>query len=304
MPNQNLIIAASVLWGLACAGLAGLALSFLTRPVRRREPLDSFETARRERLRSGSSIYRWFEPGVDRLAPWNARRLGPEKLEKFQRNLLIAAEPLPWRPEEYVALKQVEGFLAGTGGVAFGGLVFGNLFGGLVLGGMVAVLYQTVMSSRVGSKAAKRLRELKRRLPFTVDLMALMMEAGAGFQESLASAIRENQGHPIGDEFGLVLREVNLGRTRSEALLALQHRLGDEDLAEIVFAVNKGEELGTPLSQILRSQAEQMRLKRTQWLEKASGEAQVNIVFPGMVIMVACLLIVGAPFLLGALFPS
>ena len=66
----------------------------------------------------------------------------------------------------------------------------------------------------------------------------------------------------------------------------------------MVFAINKGEELGTPLSAILRDQAEQMRLKRSQRGEKAAAEAQVNIVFPGMVVMIACLLVVIAPIVL------
>ena len=43
-----------------------------------------------------------------------------------------------------------------------------------------------------------------------------------------------------------------------------------------------------------------MRLKRSQWAEKAAGTAQVNIVLPGMVIMIACLIIIGAPFILEA----
>src|SRR5262249_3522892 len=141
-----------------------------------------------------------------------------------------------------------------------------------------------------------------KRLPFTVDLMALMMEAGASFQDALRSGGRELPGHPLGEELGQVLRDIDLGRPRAEALRALQLRLNDHDISAIVFAGTKGEELGMPLAEILRTQAEQMRLKRSQWAEKASGIAQVNIVFPGMVIMVACLIIVVAPFILLAVF--
>ena len=76
----------------------------------------------------------------------------------------------------------------------------------------------------------------------------------------------------------------------------------DDDVAELVFSINKGEEFGTPLAQTFRIQADQMRLKRTQWAEKAAGAAQVAIVLPGMIIMIACLLIIGAPFVLSALY--
>ena len=98
------------------------------------------------------------------------------------------------------------------------------------------------------------------------------MEAGGGFQECLQTAVSENGDHPLTEELAEVLRQISLGRPRSEALKALQERLHDDDVSELVFAINKGEELGTPLSAILREQAEQMRLKRSQRGEKAAAE--------------------------------
>ena len=133
-----------------------------------------------------------------------------------------------------------------------------------------------------------------------MDLIALTMEAGGGFQECLRTAVKENGDHPLTDEMAEVLRQISLGRPRNEALSGMQERLQDEDINELVFAINKGEELGTPLSSILRDQAEQMRLKRSQRGEKAAGEAEVNILFPGMVLMLACLLVVIAPIVLPA----
>ena len=76
------------------------------------------------------------------------------------------------------------------------------------------------------------------------------MEAGGGFQECLATAVAENgKDHPLTDEFAEVLRQISLGRPRHEALQALDERLHDDDISEMVFAINKGEELGTPLRQ-------------------------------------------------------
>jgi tight adherence protein C len=149
-------------------------------------------------------------------------------------------------------------------------------------------------------RANRRLARIRTRLPFAVDLIALTMEAGGGFQECLKTAVVENGEHPLTEELSEVLRQISLGRPRQEALKALQERLQDDDINELVFAINKGEELGTPLSTILRDQAEQMRLKRSQRGEKAAAEAQVNIVFPGMVVMIACLLVVIAPIVLPA----
>ena len=67
---------------------------------------------------------------------------------------------------------------------------------------------------------------IRNRLPFAVDLIALTMEAGGGFQECLATAVAENgKDHPLTEEFAEVLRQISLGRPRNEALQSLDDRL-------------------------------------------------------------------------------
>jgi pilus assembly protein TadC len=68
------------------------------------------------------------------------------------------------------------------------------------------------------------------------------------------------------------------------------------------MALIEGQQLGTPLADILQTQANQMRQKRTQWAEKASAESEVALVFPAMLIMLGCLILIAAPFVLSALF--
>jgi tight adherence protein C len=78
--------------------------------------------------------------------------------------------------------------------------------------------------------------------------------------------------------------------------------VNEETVSELVFAINKSDELGTPIAQTLAELADQMRLKRQQWGEKVAGEAQVKIMFPGILIMLACIIVILAPILLAALF--
>lgn len=287
-----------MLTGLA-AGLVGRAVvTFLTKPrYSGSRPLD-FELNRRMRLREGSAVYRGFEPLIEALAGWNLSN--PKRMEQLKRALAIAKEMLPWKPEEFLAAKQIESLLAGLAGVVVGLILSGSGLAALVVAGLAIYGYKWLTLNTVAERARKRMRTLKQRLPFAIDLMALTMGAGASFQESLTTVVQENRDHPLGKELAEVLRQVSLGRTRRDALVELQLRLQDDDVSEFVYAVTTGEELGTPLSEILRGQAEQLRLKRSQWAEKAAGEAQVNIVFPGMAIMLACLLIIAAPFLLTA----
>lgn len=287
----SLLLALGV--GLTCWQL----LAVTTFPRDRLGDPQAFERQRREELRSGNTIYRWFEPLIEELAQ-SMRRRPPTSLTDLQHNLVVSREKLPWLPEEFLATKWLEALVAG--GVLFAVLwLTGWKQSAVVLGLTVTVVYAVLMPKTIRDRAQRRLSRIRNRLPFAVDLIALTMEAGGGFQECLQTAVTENgKDHPLTEEFSEVLRQITLGRPRHEALQALQDRLLDGDVSELVFAINKGEELGTPLSAILREQAEQMRLKRSQRGEKAAAEAQVNIVFPGMVVMIACLLVVIAPILL------
>jgi tight adherence protein C len=255
-----------------------------------------FERQRRDELRAGSKIYRWFEPVIEEIATFIGRR-ERDSMTTLQRALVAGREKLPWRPQEFVAAKWIEAVMAGVVVFALFWLIGWTKTGiGAAMG--VTILYGLMTPKSVKDRAKKRLARIRIRLPFAVDLIALTMEAGGGFQECLQTAVSENGDHPLTEELAEVLRQISLGRPRHEALRAMQDRLHDEDVNEMVFAINKGEELGTPLSAILREQAEQMRLKRSQRGEKAAAEAQVSIVFPGMVLMIACLLVVIAPIML------
>jgi tight adherence protein C len=297
---DSLALWASLAMGLSVAGFAWVSIHLLSFPRRDKGELGIFEHQRRTLLREGSQTYRWFEPLLDYLA---ARRAASDQasLALLRRNLRLGGETLPWKPEEYLAGRLVEAALTGLIAAALGLVYSRSAVVGLGVGLGAGLIYVWAAVRHAHGRGQKQLKTIRRRLPFALDLMALTMEAGASFLESLDIVVKENASHPLGRQLAEVLGDIAVGRTRREALEALQQRLSDEDVTEIVFAVIKGEELGTPLSQILRSQADQMRLKRSQWAEKAAAEAQVSIVFPGLVVMVACLIIVAAPFVLGAL---
>jgi tight adherence protein C len=293
-------IIASLLVAAAAAVGSYEVLSLVTYPRDLLGDSHPFERQRREELRAGSIMYRWLEPLVDEVAALINRRENPA-LEGLQRNLVAGREKLPWKPQEFLAVKWLEAILAGSG-VFLGLWLFGWPTTAVLLGIAIALLYGLMTPKSVRDRARQRLSRIRIRLPFAVDLIALTMQAGGGFQECLRTAVEENGDHPLTDELAEVLRQISLGRPRHEALSALEDRLRDDDIKEMVFAINKGEELGTPLSSILRDQAEQMRLKRSQRGEKAAAEAEVKIVFPGMVLMIACLLVVIAPIVLPAIF--
>jgi pilus assembly protein TadC len=152
---------------------------------------------------------------------------------------------------------------------------------------------------------ARRYRiAVRNRLPFVVDLMALMLESGAIFRECLETAAEENRDEAVGEEFSRVCRAIDQGIPQTEALRGLSRRIDDADVYEMVFAINTAEERGTRLKETLSDLAEQMRHRRIQWLEKAAEEAKVHITWPGLLVMVACLIIVAAPLILSGFLAS
>jgi tight adherence protein C len=276
----------------SCVGLAILTISrilFGNRPTH-----GSFEESRRTELRKSSRLYRRLEPLVDEMDRFFSNGHAAEQLALHMN---LAADSPPWKPVEFMAIKSIEAVLVGLAIFVFVSLL-GLPWLAIGMATMTALAYPRLASNSVIKRGKGRLKSIKLRMPFAIDQISLMMEAGAGFEDSLRTAVSDNCEHPLSIELAEVLRQMKLGRPRRQALSGFRDRMSDDDISEIVMAVIKGEELGSPLSNILREQAGQMRLKRSQWGEKAAAEAEVQMVFPGMITMVACLLVIIAPILL------
>jgi tight adherence protein C len=288
------------------AVLTGASVWWFTRILthligrRRTVAAGRYEQSRRGRMQQSNWIYNSMEPLIDELSkvPGQASNQ-PDSV--LQRALRRHPDWRDWKATEFLSVKFVEGVLVG---VAVFLLVwpmgFVELAALLALG--LIVFYPLIARKSVVKSAEQHFNRLRSRLPFAVDQIALMMQAGAGFEECLRTVVADDPIHPLSEELAVVLADADAGRTRREALLDLRSRIPDKDVADFVFAVVKGEELGTPLSDILADQAEQMRIRRAQWGEKAAAEAEVQIVFPGMLVMVACLIVVVAPMVLPAAF--
>jgi tight adherence protein C len=93
-----------------------------------------------------------------------------------------------------------------------------------------------------------------------------------------------------------------MGKGRAQSLIGLRERLSDDEITAIVGSILQGEELGTPLAKIFRTQADVLRLKRTQRAETIAGEAGVRMLLPAVLIMAATVLIILGPFVLGFMY--
>lgn len=302
-PPNGLVLAGSVLMAASVAGLLLWALRVVTAPRNDHLLPTQRERDRRRLLRLRSWAYRRFEPVVDQLAAF-FRANAPGAVESLRRDLVLVEPPRPrhpderWEPDEYLAVKQVEAGLVGIGaGLAFAVAV--DPLVGLGVAGLLAWAGPRVLVSSVRDRAERYRAEVRSRIPMTIDLIGLMLEASATLPQCVEAVTRENEGHPVGDLFAVLGDSIRRNVPRDEALRRMAEMVDDPDVNELVFTLTAtGETSG--LRDILRSMATPMRVRRVQHLEQASERAKVNITFPGMVIMAGCLLIVLALFLLPA----
>jgi tight adherence protein C len=92
--------------------------------------------------------------------------------------------------------------------------------------------------------------------------------------------IHEKWDNEIGRAFGRVVREIQLGKLRTEALRDMAERLGIPEMTSFVAAVIQSEQLGVSMAQVLRIQADQMRVKRRQLAEEKAHQAPIKMLVP------------------------
>ena len=257
------------------------------------------DVSRINELRRLDPLYRVLQPLIQGLA-WLNRALFPESLPAVDRDIQGAGLSRSWLPEEYLARLE----LIGIASLPIHIYIFVNLLG--LAGGLMAVpvgVLFTIWLLRRGlaSRRNRRIHTIKKRMPYLLDLLTLMMNAGSTFLGALGQAVNEFPTHAISHEFGRVLSDMSLGKTRSEALEAMRVRLSDDEINGIIGAILQGEKLGTPLANILRTQADVLRVKRTQRAETIAGEAGVQMLLPGVLVMMAAVIIILGPFLMNYL---
>lgn len=230
-------------------------------------------------------------PAMARVTGWG-RRLSSEGREReIQHKLDLAGSPTGWDVDRVIAFK----FLGLVGGslaafllaVALGLGVLPTLGAVVVTGGLGfatpnLVLYQT---------AYNRTAQIRRELPDALDLLTISVEAGLAFDAALSQVARNTEG-PLAGEFFRVLQEMQIGLGRTEAMRALGERSDLAELRGFVSAMVQADSFGIPIANVLRVQAKEMRIKRTQRAEEMAQKVPVKILFPLIFCILPALFIV------------
>jgi tight adherence protein C len=263
---------------------SGRALAIARRNLTRGLFASSFEVGSLEARRTG----------------WGAvlRALTPDPAARRVRRLL----DLAGRPDGWTMTRLLWGKLGlGVATASVAALLFSDdpgLVTGLVCVAVVAVAYH-VPEIVLHGRGEERQRAIAQELPDVLDQMTIAVEAGIGFEGALARAAATGTG-PLAGELVRTLQDVTVGRPRREAYEALVKRTQVEDLRRFVSAINQADAYGIAVVDVLRVQADEMRLKRRQRAEEQAAKVPVKVTFPLMVcILPALLIIVLGPMIAG-----
>lgn len=200
-----------------------------------------------------------------------------ESMSRVENDLRLAG--IYMGPDEFVAVKRMILFACIGFGLVM--LFFSplppfaklmTLLFSLILGILVPRYY-------LQAKIKKRQNAIRRQMPDILDLLSVSVEAGLGFDAALLRVSEQAQG-PLIEELKAVYREIQMGRPRRDALKSLGERSTVEELKTFSGAMVQAEQLGISIRNVLRSQAQQLRLKRRQNASEKAMKAPVKMMLP------------------------
>ena len=165
---------------------------------------------------------------------------------------------------------------------------------GFVGGFALAALAYVGLPIAVDMRVRGRRDKIVAQLPTVLDLLTLSIEAGMSFDAGLQRLVRRLNG-PLIDEMALTLREIQLGTSRHDALGALATRVDAPEVTSFVRSLNQADKLGVPLAQMLRTQADELRIRLRNEAEEHAMKAPVKMLFPtvGLIFPAVFIVILG-----------
>lgn len=221
-----------------------------------------------------------------RFTPQNAIQQTAKKLE-------LAGNPGGMDPTVFWALRMA--------GLSLGALLFfvatiapeGSFLKGrgLIFGIPAAAVGFFMPELWLQGRISKRQHDVRKAMPDALDLLTICVEAGLGFDAAMAK-VYEKWDNVVARAFGRVIREIQLGKLRRDALKDMADRLGVPEMTSFIAAVIQSEQLGVSLARVLRIQADQMRVKRRQLAEEAAHKAPIKMLIPMAILIFPSICIV------------
>jgi tight adherence protein C len=288
---MTLVLAAAML-----AVAAYFAADVVTQPAqeRRRAVRRAADYGRLRSAVVGLERLRFHERVIAPAAASLARivlRLSPRlTIEGIAQRLLQAGLGHKLTPTSFLAAKGVGALVGGFAGLLVGGSAGGATAGFLLamccaVGGFIAPGFA------VGVRTRKRRDAIRSQLPDALDLLAVSVEAGLGF-DGAVDKLTEHMEGPLREEFSLTLGEIRIGEGRHEALKKLAERTDAPEVASFTRAIIQADQLGISLGRILRLQAADSRLKRQAIAEERAMKSPIKMLFPTVLFIFPAMFVV------------
>jgi len=201
-----------------------------------------------------------------------------QQIEATRRQLELAGKAQTTDPRVFFGQRLMLTILMGGGAFAvFHILSQQSLWLPLTVGGAVLGYYLPALQLR--GQISRRQQGIVRDLPDALDLMTICVEAGLTFDMAM-SQVYEKWNNDLAMAFGRVLAEIQLGKTRREALRDMSVRMDVPDVTSFVAAIIQADQLGVSIAKILRVQSDQMRVKRRQRAQEKAQQAPIKMMIP------------------------
>ena len=232
-----------------------------------------------EPTKSKNGFINFSRPLVHNFALSHAQRI---KSENYRRNvekkLLTAGLHNELNVDEFIGLQVFWGILFP---IFFAVLNFALALGFswpiIAIAGVIGAYFPHLYCNQ--EKKARYLSVVSD-MPFFIDLLALSTQAGDDFTGALSKIVQKAEGSVLADEIGIVLKDIKLGSSRSDALKALSSRLDNPEVTSFVAVVVDADQTGASVAGVLKDQSEQMRMERFMRAEKAGAAASQAILMP------------------------
>jgi tight adherence protein C len=218
-------------------------------------------------------------------------RLSPSTLgEQLQQRLDTAGNPGMWTVERIMAAKGFGLLIGALLGVAYGHSSLALMLLLACALGAVGFYLPNVLLYNAGLKRQLSVRET---IADTIDLLVVCVQAGLSFDAGMSQVARRSTG-PLGGEFSRVLQEMQIGKSRAEAITGFGERVNVPEARNFAHAVVQADALGIPVARVLQEQAKELRIKKRQLAEEQAQKLPVKILFPMLFLIFPALLVLVA----------
>ena len=209
-----------------------------------------------------------------------AKRFTPQGyIENVKRKIVLAGSPPSFEMDRFLVGKVLGiASVALWAFLAFVVLDLSTFVALLVVGGLSFISIFGPDAS-LDRKITTRRQAMERSLPDMLDLLVISVEAGLGFEQALDRTSEAIQG-PLAEEMRRMLQEVRIGASRADASRALDERTQVDDVRTFCLAMLQADTFGISISRILKTQADEMRIRRHQRAQELAQKAPVKMLAP------------------------